>query len=382
MEINNDTFKKIRNLIILTIIIIVGIIKFNSIIDGFDFIFNIIFPFILGGIIAFILNVPMSFFERKLFPDNKKKSKLVSKLQRPASLLLTIIIFISVIVLMIFVIVPQLGDTIVSLGNNIQDFIPKIQQWGEDLFANNEEIVNWINSIQFNWESILKNVAGFLTTGASSVLDISFSAAKSIVSSVTNFFIAFVFACYILFQKEKLSIQIRKIFYAFISDEKVNKILEISSLVYKTFASFLTGQFIEAIILGSMFFVTMSIIGLPYPLLIGMLIAFTALIPILGAFIGCFVGAFFILVENPTQAVVFLILFLVLQQIEGNIIYPHVVGGTVGLPSLWVLVAVTVGGSLMGIFGMLIFIPLTSVLYTLFGRVINNKLKNKKIKLE
>lgn len=159
----------------------------------------------------------------------------------------------------------------------------------------------------------------------------------------------------------------------------MDKTLEVASLSYKTFSSFVTGQCLEAVILGTMFFIVMSILRFPYALLVGVVIAFTALIPIFGAFIGCVIGTFLMLVSNPMQAVAFVILFLVLQQIEGNLIYPHVVGGSVGLPSIWVLVAVTVGGSLMGVVGMLIFIPLSSVVYALFREVVYKRLKERGI---
>ena len=194
------------------------------------------------------------------------------------------------------------------------------------------------------------------------------------------FFIAFSFACYILFQKEKLHVQIRKVFFAFIPKQKAEAFLKICSLTYQTFANFLTGQCVEAVILGSMFVVTLSILKMPYALLIGTLIAFTALIPIFGAFIGCAVGCFLIFMISPKQAILFIIVFLILQQIEGNLIYPHVVGGSVGLPSIWVLAAVTIGGNLMGIVGMLIFIPLVSVLYTIFREFVYLCLKEKNIK--
>ena len=212
------------------------------------------------------------------------------------------------------------------------------------------------------------------------MMSTTMSAVSSIVSGLATFFIAFSFACYILFQKEQLHIQIRKVCFAFLSKQKANALLKICSLIYRTFANFLTGQCLEAVILGSMFAVTLSILKMPYALLIGILIAFTALIPIFGAFIGCALGCFLIFMVSPKQAMLFILVFLLLQQIEGNLIYPHVVGGSVGLPSIWVLAAVTIGGNLMGIAGMLIFIPLVSVCYTVFREVVYLRLKEKHIK--
>ena len=187
------------------------------------------------------------------------------------------------------------------------------------------------------------------------------------------------FAIYILLQKEKLGLQAKKVLFAFVRRGRGEAALEVLSLTYNTFSSFLTGQCVEAVILGSMFVVTMTVLRLPYALLIGILIAFTALIPIFGAFVGCAVGVFMIFIEDPFKAMIFVVLFLVLQQVEGNLIYPHVVGNSVGLPSIWVLAAVSVGGSLMGVVGMLIFIPIVSVAYALFREVVYLKLKQRKI---
>ena len=219
----------------------------------------------------------------------------------------------------------------------------------------------------------------FFKSGAGSVVDSTITAAKSIVSGLTTFFIAFVFAIYILLQKEKLGVQAKKVLFAFVRRGRAEATVEVLSLTYNTFSSFLTGQCVEAVILGSMFAVSMTILKLPYALLVGMLIAFTALIPIFGAFIGCGVGAFLIFMVDPMKALIFVVLFLVLQQIEGNLIYPHVVGNSVGLPSIWVLAAVSIGGSLMGVVGMLIFIPIVSVVYALFREIVYLKLKKNQI---
>ena len=223
--------------------------------------------------------------------------------------------------------------------------------------------------------AVLERFIDFFRSGAGNVLDSTYAAAKSIVSGVYTFFIAFVFACYILLQKEKLSVQVKKLMYAFIPKDWVDILLALGSVTHKTFTSFLTGQCLEAVILGGMFFVVLSIFRIPYALLISVLIAFTALIPIFGAFIGCGVGALLIFMINPIEALVFVVIFLVLQQIEGNFVYPHVVGSSVGLPSIWVLVAVSVGASLMGVVGMLIFIPIVSVIYTLLKGIVNRRLK-------
>ena len=380
MDLNKKSMKKIRELIVFTAILVVALWKFDTVLEGAKNIWGILFPFVLGGAIAFVINVPMSFLEKKIFGKTKDGNKVRKKLARPISLLLTIILAIGVIALVMFGVIPQLTRTMGSLMISIANFVPQMQNWIREFSHNNQEIMKFVNQVQFNQDQAIKWGISILGSGAGNMMNTTMSAVSSIVSGFATFFIAFSFACYILFQKEKLHVQIRKVFFAFISKQKAEAFLKICSLTYQTFANFLTGQCVEAVILGSMFVVTLSILKMPYALLIGTLIAFTALIPIFGAFIGCAVGCFLIFMVNPKQAILFIIVFLILQQIEGNLIYPHVVGGSVGLPSIWVLAAVTIGGNLMGIVGMLIFIPLVSVLYTIFREFVYLRLKEKNIK--
>ena len=380
MDLSKMSIKKIRELIVFTALLVVALWKFDVVLGVLKTIWDIIFPFVLGGAIAFLTNVPMSFLEKKIFEKVKKKNKIVRKLKRPISLILTIVLVVGVIALVMFGVIPQLTRTMGTLVTSINDFIPQMQSWIGEFFHNNQEIMNLVDQIEFDPDQAIKWGISLLGNGAGNMMNTTMSAVGSIVSGVATFFIAFSFACYILFQKEKLHVQIRKVFFAFLPRQKADDFLKVCSLTYRTFANFLAGQCLEAVILGSMFVVTLSILKMPYALLIGILIAFTALIPIFGAFIGCAVGSFLIFMVNPQQAILFVIVFLVLQQIEGNLIYPHVVGESVGLPSIWVLAAVTIGGNLMGIVGMLVFIPLLSVLYTIFREFVYLRLKKQNIK--
>ncbi len=379
MELSNETVRKIRGLIVFTALTTACLWKYDVVVGALAFVFHIIFPFVLGGAIAFVLNVPMNFVQRHLFDEGKMKGrKYMCKIARPVSMLIVVFGVIGIVAVM-FVLIPQLGTTFANLGTSIQEFIPKVQEWAEDIFHNNKDIMDWVNDLEFDWNKIMEAGLDFFKNGAGSVLDSTITAAKSIVSAITTFFIAFVFAIYILLQKEKLGLQAKKVLFAFVRRGRGEAALEVLSLTYNTFSSFLTGQCVEAIILGTMFVVSMAVLQLPYALLVGIVIAFTALIPIFGAFIGCGVGVFLIFIEDPFKALIFVILFLVLQQVEGNLIYPHVVGGSVGLPSIWVLAAVSLGGSLMGVVGMLIFIPVVSVIYALFREVVYLKLKQREI---
>ncbi len=363
-----------------TALLVVALWKFDVVLDVLKTIGQIIFPFILGGAIVFVINVPMSFLEKKIFENVKKENKAARKLARPVSLLLTIVLVVGVIALVMIGVIPQLTKTMGSLMINITDFIPQIKIWIRDFFHDNREIMNLVDQVQFKPDQAIRWGISLLGNGAGNMMNTTVSAVGSVVSGLATFFIAFSFACYVLFQKEKLHVQVRKVLFAFLPKQKADAFLKVCSLTYRTFANFLTGQCLEAVILGCMFVVTLSILRMPYALLIGVLIAFTALIPIFGAFIGCAVGSFLIFMVSPKQAIIFIIVFLVLQQIEGNLIYPHVVGESVGLPSIWVLAAVTIGGNLMGIVGMLVFIPLLSVVYTIFRKVVYQRLKKRHIK--
>ena len=375
MEFNDEVVKRIRGLIVFAALVVLCFWRYDIILDVIRFIIHVIFPFLLGGAIAFVLNVPMNFIQRHLFkPERIEGKKYLQKLARPVSMLLVLFGVIGVIALVMLVLVPQLGETFINLGRNIQRFIPKLQVWAAGVFHDNPDMIVWINDLKFDWNKIMDTGINFFTQGAGNVLNSTITAARSIVSGLTTFFIAFVFSIYILLQKEKLTRQCKRVMYAFMKKSRAEAALEVLALTNKTFSSFLTGQCVEALILGSMFVVAMTILNLPYALLVGIVIAVTALIPIFGAFIGCVIGAFLIFMVNPLQALGFIVLFLVLQQIEGNLIYPHVVGGSVGLPSIWVLAAVSIGGSLMGIVGMLIFIPIVSVVYALFREIVYLKL--------
>jgi predicted PurR-regulated permease PerM len=380
LDLSNLSIKKIRELIVFTALLVVALWKFDVVLGVLKTIGQIIFPFILGGAIVFVINVPMSFLEKKIFENIKKENKAARKLARPVSLLLTIVLVIGVIALVMIGVIPQLTKTMGSLMINITDFIPQIKIWIRDFFHDNREIMNLVDQVQFKPDQAIRWGISLLGNGAGNMMNTTVSAVGSVVSGLATFFIAFSFACYVLFQKEKLHVQVRKVLFAFLPKQKADAFLKVCSLTYRTFANFLTGQCLEAVILGCMFVVTLSILRMPYALLIGVLIAFTALIPIFGAFIGCAVGSFLIFMVSPKQAIIFIIVFLVLQQIEGNLIYPHVVGESVGLPSIWVLAAVTIGGNLMGIVGMLVFIPLLSVVYTIFRKVVYQRLKKRHIK--
>ncbi|MGI6006523.1 MAG: AI-2E family transporter [Ruminococcus sp.] len=379
MKLDKETLKKIRGLILFTALLVVALVNYETLFRAARFGLKIAFPFILGGGIAFLLNAVTTFFETHLFGNRYMKDrKITGKIARPISLVISIVVIFGVILLVMFVVMPQLGTTVMGLGKTITNFIPQVEKWMNDLTQNNELVNTVSKELEIDWDRVINSVVEFVQTGATNLISSTYDVIRSLVSAVSNFIIGFVFACYVVLQKEKLKRQLGKVCAALLPERYASKAERICSLTYRTFMNFFAGQCVEAVILGMMFFISMSIFRFPYAILVSVLIAFLALIPIFGAFIGCFFGAFLILMVNPMQALGFIIMFLVLQQIEGNFIYPHVVGSSVGLPSIWVLMAVTIGGSLMGIVGMLVFIPVVSILYTLFREFVYHRLDKKR----
>lgn len=383
MQLDRENIRKLRGLIVFTLVILVGLLRFDVVLDAVGFLLHILFPFLLGGAIAFVLSVPMNRIDQRLFGKAKEGSKL-DKASAPLSLVITLVLVLAVLSLVVIVVLPELGSTIAMLGKTLPEKVPALLKKIEALFANNPNLILYIEELEssLNWDEILNQMVTFFRIGANTMLDSTISVATGIVSGVGTFFIAFVFACYILLQQTFLRRQMTKLFFAYLKEKHAQEVLRICSLTYRTFSNFLTGQCMEAVILGLMFFIAMTIFRFPFAVLVGVLIAFTALIPIFGAFIGCFVGAFLILTVDPKQALFFIIMFLILQQIEGNLIYPKVVGGSIGLPAIWVLAAVSLGGSLFGVVGMLVFIPIVSVLYTLLKENVNKRLDEKQIHIE
>lgn len=378
MEINKETKKHLLQIIIVGILIYCGVQRLDVVIMAVRFVLGILMPFFIGGVIAFILNVPMKKIERNLFTKQDKYKKI----RRPLAYILTLLLVFGVLVMAMVVVAPELADTIGRLVNQIPAAFSTVQNWIMEIPEKYPALEPAISSLDIDWSSLTNSAVDFVKSIAAGLMNSGVDFVSNIIGGVTTFVIGFTFSIYVLFQKEKLSGQFKQILFALLPEKAAEKILHIGRLSNQVFSNFLSGQCVEAVILGTMFVIAMTIFGMPYAMLTGIFIAITALIPIFGAFIGCFVGALLIFMVNPLQAVWFIVLFLVLQQLEGNLIYPHVVGNSIGLPSIWVLAAVTIGGNLFGIVGILVFIPLCSVLYALFREFVKKRLKERKIPQE
>lgn len=366
----------IRIICILCAVVLFAYLLFNfdKVSKGVSWLIGILMPFIIGFAVAFAVNVPMKGLEKVLF---KNESGRLYRFKRPVCMILSFACIIAVLTFAFTMIIPEMSRTITAFAEKLPDAMDNIQKQAVKILKNQPELVKRIKSIDINWDALMSNVVDIVKNGGGSVLSSTFSIASSVVGALVDIVVGLFFACYILAQKENLEKQVKGILYAVFKEKSADRFIQTCVLADKTFSNFISGQCLEACILGLMFFITMTVFRIPYALTVSILIAVFALVPVFGAFVGCFVGTVMILVESPKQALIFLIIFIVIQQIEGNLIYPHVVGGSVGLPSIWVLVAVMLGGDLMGVLGMLIFVPLFSVLYALSEEYVVNALKKK-----
>lgn len=370
MDISKKTVKRILLIIAFTVILIWAVYNHKLLFKYIGELYALISPFVIGLCIAYVVNVIMRPIERmwmKLL--SRFKGKWVEKLKRPICLLLSILLIIGIILAVVFLIIPELSESVSSLVSMIPSYVTEIESWWEAL---SERLVKYgVDLPQFNFNP--DKLIDFLKDGGTAVLNTTLSATTSIVTAVINFVLALAFSIYVLAQKETLKHQSKKVMSRLMKPEKMQKLLDMLDLINRTFTNFITGQLTEAVIIGVLCFIGMSIFRMPYAPAISVLVGFTALIPVFGAFIGTAIGAFLILLVKPIQAVWFVVFIIVLQQFEGNLIYPKVVGKSVGLPGIWVLVAVTIGGNAMGVVGMLISVPLCSVLYVVARNAVNGR---------
>ena len=362
------------------IVIFFALYHIASIWGMLKYVVGVLAPFILGAAIAFVLNVPMRWIESGLF--RKRTGSRWAGARRVLAIVITLLAAFILVGLILYMIIPQLASTITQLIKQIPDGVMNVSNWFEAKFYKYPALQSIIEELANSWQKILESFTTTLKSLVNSALTGGYNAVTGILSGMMNFIIGFIFAIYILVQMEKLGSQGKKILYALFDRKPVEQLLSILSLASRTFSNFISGQCLEACILGMMFGVAMLICRLPYASLISILIAATSLIPVVGAFIGCVIGALLIILVSPVKALIFIVLFLVLQQIENNIIYPKVVGSSVGLPGIWVLVSVTVGGSLFGVAGMVTFIPLASVSYALLRGYVYKRLEEKGLRAE
>ena len=370
--LTKENRKEIEKIILFSIVLIFAFIHIKEIWHFLGFLLQLLMPFILGIVIAFVLNILIHFIEKKLLD----KSKMKAKRKRMISLLLSLAIVFTFIIVLLLLIIPQLQNTVSLFVDNMPKYEENVQEL-LDRFAIDPNIIKEIEEGVANFGD---TAIEFIKNNRDQILEITLGVATNVISVIVNFVIAVVFAIYLLAQKEKLLLQLNKVLNAYLPTTKVNKIRDVAKLTNRICANFVSGQCLEAVIIGVLCFIGMLILGIPYAATISVLIGVTALIPVYGAFIGTIVGAFLIFMVSPIKALIFVIFILILQQFEGNLIYPKVVGKSVGLPGIWVFVAVTIGASLAGVVGMLISVPVASIGYSILATDVNYRLEAKSSK--
>lgn len=327
------------------------------------FLSDIFSPFVLGALLAFIFNVPMRFFETRL---RKVKNE---KVRRVGAIILMLLVIGLVIAGMMLLLVPAVEEALENLIKQLPHFIMATGEFVDQFLAEHPELQETLGIhggfVDIEWSAVVETIMSALETSVSTIVSGAIGLVGGLATGIINFAFSIIFAFYCLCRKETLARQGRKLLYSLLREDRADKLVRVLRMTNSVFSNYITGQSIEAVILGLLFVPAMAILRMPYIPLICVVISITALVPLVGAFAGCILGAFLILVNDPMQAVVFVIMFLVIQQIEGNVIYPKVVGESIGLPGMWVLLAVAVGGGLMGVMGMLLMVPLASVFYTL-----------------
>ncbi len=318
-------------------------------------------PLLIGCIVAYVVNILMSFYERYLFP--RAATPVMLRVRRILCILLAFITLLVLVALIIWLTVSQLVPCVQLILAELPGFLAnaavRLEEWG----LLSEDIRDSIMAI--DWRSQISQIIQVVSTGLGSVVDALFKAVSSVFSGVVSALLSIFFAIYLLVCKEKLARQARRVIIHYLKETWFHRVNYVLGVFNDCFHRFIVGQCTEAMILGVLCALGMWILRLPYAAMIGALTAFTALIPLVGSYIGCIVGAFMIFTQSPIKAVIFVAFLIILQQIEGNLIYPKVVGTSIGLPSIWVLAAVTVGGGIMGVGGMLIGVPLAAAVYRL-----------------
>lgn len=370
-------FKENALLIAFGVILFFALTNYTLALDILGYIKRILYPVILGAIIAFILNVPMSAIEKHLFktPKNPKRQKLVEAIKRPCSIILTILIAVGIIVLLLVLVIPSLAETISSLTENLPSIVKHIS----DEINGNKALSSLFKSLGVSPDSLSTGMSDWLKGGLSAIknMDSTVSFASAVFSSIVDFVLGIFFSIYILAQKETLKRQLKKVCSAFLPERASNRLSSIEKRSVDTFGRFLVGQSTDAALFGALCTLGCLAFGFPDPVLIGVVVAVSALVPLIGATIGMLIGFLLICVHSFSMAIGFVVFLLVLMQVDANFIYPRIVGNSVGLPPVWVLFAVTVGGRTFGVLGMFLAVPICAIVYSAFSEIVNDRLENR-----
>ena len=364
MDVNKEETKKLSiwlvGIVAACILPYLGIQHIDVVASAVSWVAGLIFPLILGFFFALILNVPLRFFETRIW--KKTHNPILQKLRRPVSFIISLVVILAVIVGVVLLVIPELINAIKVISQSVMGLIHDLSTMDEATLA---ELPFGNALLSIDWDEILNSLQAWLKNQSGNIMNTAFGTIGSIAGGVFNFFMAFIFAIHVLFGKEKLKKQATRLIHAWLPKGFGSWFIHAASVANTNFRNFVFGQTLEAVILGSLCMIGMLILRLPYAPMIGALVGVTAFIPIVGAWIGAIVGAFMIFTVDPIKAVIFVIFLLILQQVEGNIIYPRVMGSRVNLPGIWILAVVTIAGGIAGPVGMLLSVPIASTIYVL-----------------
>ncbi len=380
MNLDKPTIRKIYRIIAFAVLLFVAVQNLHVIPMILRWFIGITAPLILGASIGFVLNVPLSAIERILFSRPWKYFDVVRrKGKRFFAIVITYTLFFGILLGIFFTAIPEIARSLGTLATQIPDFLLSLDKIVKDLILQYPQLESIMNGVSFDIDSITNSITGWLSEIAGDLVSSGFSVVQGIISKISTFFMGLILSIYLLAKKEPLGRQARSLLYAVIPEKRADSISRLASSASTTFSSFISSQVLEAMILGMLTFVTNSLLRFPYAFLISVIIGILALVPIFGAIIGAAIGMVLIAIVNPVQAIFFLIVNIVVQQIENNVIYPRTVGNSIGLPAMWVLIATIIGGNLGSVLGILIAIPLLSVIYVLVRTFVYERLKTLKI---
>lgn len=375
-SLSRKIIKKVLFVIAFAIALVFALFNLDRLLQMGGYTMGLFSPFLMGIAVAFVLNVLLKTFENKIFAGlNKKNFKIWNRCRRGVCIVLSFLVLFAIISGIIFFVIPEIISSMKILADNAPSYVHQFSEMATNLMEELNITSEYINQIKIDWPSIFSHITQFTTDFMSSLINGIVNFASGIVTLV----LSLIFSVYMLAEKEKISKNLKKVLYAYLPKPKAKGIIRVASLSHRIFSGFVTGQLVEALIIGVLCYIGMSIIQLPYALLISSVISITAVIPILGAYLGAAIGAFILLLIDPKFALWFLVFIILLQQFESNVIYPKVVGSSVGLPGIWVLLAVLVSGELFGILGILLGVPAFSVIYTLLKRDTVSRLRLRQI---
>ncbi len=377
MDLTPKKKRKITSWVIMVasvcIVIIFALKNISMVKNMVSSVFSLVMPLILGVAIALIINVPMGFFESIMFKKSKKK--VSAKLKRTLSFIISLLLILGILASVVWLVIPELVDAVKVIVDGALEYIDVLSNMSRKEIA---QLPFGKLLLDIDWQKTLNTVQIWVKNQGGEIVNTAVGTVSSVFSGVYDFFIAFVFAIYIIFNKETLKKQVSRLMRVWIPKNVADFTIHATTILGKNFKNFVSGQSLEAVILGVMCMIGMLILQIPYAPMVGALVGVTAIVPVVGGFIGAFVGAFMIMTVSPVKAVIFLIFILILQQLEGNIIYPKVMGNSVNLPSMWILAAVTVGGGVAGAVGMLLAVPVASTVYILIKEATDKKEKSLK----